>query len=57
MIKCKNKGSIINVEPLSNIYYRTIKRCNVFLYSTYDDFCLRKIALRNTLRNKAPVIA
>jgi hypothetical protein len=24
----------------------------VFLYNTYDAFCLRKIALRNTLRNK-----
>jgi hypothetical protein len=29
----------------------------VFLYNTYDAFCLRKIALRNTLRNKTPVIA
>ena len=24
---------------------------------TYDAFCLRKTALRNTLRNKTPVIA
>ena len=29
----------------------------MFLYNTYDAFCLRKMALRNTLRNKAWVIA
>ncbi len=33
-----------------------MKRCNVFLYNTYDAFYLRKTALRNTLRNKSPVI-
>ena len=34
---------------------RSVVTC--FLYNTYDAFYLYKIALRNTLRNKPPVIA